>query len=163
MNEEPIEDLRYLNLLSKRYPTIQKASAEIINLSAILELPKGTEHFVSDIHGEYEAFSHVLRNGSGSIQRRIEEVFQYTLGDQEKKNLATLIYYPDKKMPIILKDVDNPKEWYRKTLFQMIKLCRVYSSKYTRSKVRKALPKDFDYIIEELLHEQESTKNREQY
>lgn len=163
MTEEPMQDLRYLKLLSKRYPSIQTASAEIINLSAILELPKGTEHFVSDIHGEYEAFSHVLRNGSGSIKRRIEEVFQYTLGEQEKKNLATLIYYPDKKLPIILKDVDNPKEWYRKTLFQMIKLCRVYSSKYTRSKVRKALPKDFDYIIEELLHEQESTKNREQY
>ena len=163
MNDEPIDDLRYLKLLSKQYPSIQTASAEIINLSAILELPKGTEHFVSDIHGEYEAFSHVLRNGSGSIKRRIEEVFQYTLGEQEKKNLATLIYYPDKKMPIILKDEQNPKEWYRKTLFQMIKLCRVYSSKYTRSKVRKALPKDFDYIIEELLHEQESTKNREQY
>ncbi len=163
MNEEPNEDLRYLKLLSKQYPSIQKASAEIINLSAILELPKGTEHFVSDIHGEYEAFSHVLRNGSGSIKRRIEEVFQYTLGEQEKKNLATIIYYPDKKLPMILRDVGNPKEWYRKTLFHMIKLCRVYSSKYTRSKVRKALPKDFDYIIEELLHEQESLKNREQY
>lgn len=163
MKEEPTDDLRYLKLLSKQYSSIQTASAEIINLSAILELPKGTEHFVSDIHGEYEAFSHVLRNGSGSIKRRIEEVFQYTLGEQEKKNLATLIYYPDKKMPIILKDEPNPKEWYRKTLFRMIKLCRVYSSKYTRSKVRKALPKDFDYIIEELLHEQESAKNREQY
>jgi len=163
MTDEPIDDLRYLKLLSKQYPSIRTASAEIINLSAILELPKGTEHFVSDIHGEYEAFSHVLRNGSGSIKRRIDEIFQYTLGEQEKKNLATLIYYPDKKMPIILKDEPNPKEWYRKTLFRMIKLCRVYSSKYTRSKVRKALPKDFDYIIEELLHEQESTKNREQY
>ena len=163
MNEEPIDDLRYLKLLSKQYPSIQTASAEIINLSAILELPKGTEHFISDIHGEYEAFSHVLRNGSGSIKRRIDEVFQYTLGEQEKKNLATLIYYPDKKIPMFLKDVEHPKEWYRKTLFQMIKLCRLYSSKYTRSKVRKALPKNFDYIIEELLHEQESTKNREQY
>lgn len=157
------EEIRYLKLLSKQYPSIQTASTEVINLSAILELPKGTEHFISDIHGEYEAFSHVLRNGSGSIKRRIDEVFQYTLGEQEKKNLATLIYYPDKKLPMLLKDVENVKEWYRKTLFHMIKLCRVYSSKYTRSKVRKALPKDFDYIIEELLHEQESTKNREQY
>ena len=157
------EEMRYLKLLSKQYPSIRVASTEIINLSAILQLPKGTEHFISDIHGEYEAFSHVLRNGSGSIKRRIEEVFEYTLGEKEKKNLATLIYYPEKKLPIILKNEDNPKEWYRKTLFQLIKLCRIYSSKYTRSKVRKALPKDFNYIIEELLHEQESTKNRQEY
>jgi len=156
-------EMRYLKLLSRQYPSIRSASTEIINLSAILELPKGTEHFISDIHGEYEAFSHVLRNGSGSIKRRIDEVFQYTLDEQEKKNLATLIYYPDKKIPMLLKDVEHPKEWYRKTLFQMIKLCRLYSSKYTRSKVRKALPEDFDYVIEELLHEQESSKNREQY
>lgn len=157
------EEMRYLKLLSKQYPSIRVASTEIINLSAILELPKGTEHFISDIHGEYEAFSHVLRNGSGSIKRRIEEVFEYTLGEKEKKNLATLIYYPEKKLPIILKNEENPKEWYRKTLFQLIKLCRIYSSKYTRSKVRKALPKDFNYIIEELLHEQESTRNRQEY
>ncbi len=157
------EEMRYLKLLSKQYPSIRVASTEIINLSAILELPKGTEHFISDIHGEYEAFSHVLRNGSGSIKRRIGEVFEYTLGEREKKNLATLIYYPEKKLPIILKNEDNPKEWCRKTLFQLIKLCRIYSSKYTRSKVRKALPKDFNYIIEELLHEQESTKNRQEY
>ncbi len=163
MSDQEHHDMRYLELLSKQFPTIRSASTEIINLSAILELPKGTEHFVSDIHGEYEAFSHVLRNGSGSIKRRIDEVFEYTLGEQEKKNLATLIYYPDKKMPVILKDQDHPKEWYRKTLFQLIKLCRIFSSKYTRSKVRKALPKDFDYIIEELLHEQEGIKNREQY
>ncbi len=128
-----------------------------------MELPKGTEHFISDIHGEYEAFSHVLRNGSGSVKRRIEEVFEYTLGEQERRNLATLIYYPEEKLPVILKSVDNPGEWYRKTLFQLIKLCRIYSSKYTRSKVRKALPKDFNYVIEELLHEQESTRNRQEY
>jgi len=157
------EEMRYLRLLSKQYPSIQSASTEIINLSAILELPKGTEHFISDIHGAYEAFSHVLRNGSGSIKRRIEEVFEYTLGEQEKKNLATLIYYPEKKLPVILKNIENQDEWCRKTLFQLIKLCRVYSSKYTRSKVRKALPKDFNYVIEELLHEQESTQNRQQY
>jgi len=163
MSLEPTEDLRYLKLLSQQYPSIRSASTEIINLSAILELPKGTEHFISDIHGEYEAFSHVLRNGSGSIKRRIEEVFEYTLGEQEKKNLATLIYYPEKKLPVILKNQENPNEWCRKTLFQLIKLCRVYSSKYTRSKVRKALPKDFNYIIEELLHQQESAKNRQQY
>ena len=156
-------DLRYLQLLSKQYPSIRKASTEIINLSAILELPKGTEHFISDIHGEYEPFLHVLRNGSGSIKRRIDEIFEYTLTEKEKRNLATLIYYPEQKLPFILKELDNPVEWYRKTLFQLIKLCRVYSSKYTRSKVRKTLPKDFNYIIEELLHEQESDKNRHEY
>ncbi len=157
------EEMRYLKLLSKHYPTIRSASTEIINLSAILELPKGTEHFISDIHGEYEAFSHVLRNGSGSIKRRIEEVFEYTLNEKEKRNLATLIYYPEQKLPILLKEIDNHPEWYRKTLFHLIKLCRIYSSKYTRSKVRKTLPQDFNYIIEELLHEQESAQNRQEY
>lgn len=156
-------ELRYLKLLAEQYPSIRAASTEIINLSAILELPKGTEHFISDIHGEYESFLHVLRNGSGSIKRRIEEIFEYTLDDQEKRNLATLIYYPEQKMPAIVKELDDPDQWYRKTLFQLIKLCRVYSSKYTRNKVRKALPKDFSYIIEELLHEQESSRNRQEY
>jgi len=156
-------ELRYLQLLSKQYPSIRKASTEIINLSAILELPKGTEHFISDIHGEYESFLHVLRNGSGSIKRRIDEIFEYTLTELEKRNLATLIYYPEQKLPFILNELENPIEWYRKTLFQLIKLCRIYSSKYTRSKVRKTLPQDFNYIIEELLHEQESDKNRQEY
>lgn len=162
MNEADNE-LRYLKLLAQQYPSIRAASTEIINLSAILELPKGTEHFISDIHGEYESFLHVLRNGSGSIKRRIEEIFEYTLDDQEKRNLATLIYYPEQKMPAIVKELDNPDQWYRKTLFQLIKLCRGYSPKYTRNKVRKALPQDFSYIIEELLHEQESTRNRQEY
>jgi fructose-1,6-bisphosphatase-3 len=156
-------ELRYLKLLAQQYPSIRAASTEIINLSAILELPKGTEHFISDIHGEYESFLHVLRNGSGSIKRRIEEIFEYTLDDREKRNLATLIYYPEQKMPAIVKELDDPDQWYRKTLFRLIKLCRVYSSKYTRNKVRKALPKDFSYIIEELLHEQESSRNRQEY
>jgi fructose-1,6-bisphosphatase-3 len=160
---EADKELRYLKLLAKQYPSIQTASTEIINLSAILELPKGTEHFISDIHGEYETFLHVLRNGSGSIKRRIDEIFELTLDDQEKRNLATIIYYPEQKIPAIVKELDNPDQWYRKILFQLIKLCRVYSSKYTRNKVRKALPKDFSYIIEELLHEQESTQNRQQY
>jgi fructose-1,6-bisphosphatase III len=156
-------DLRYLQLLSQQYPTISAASTEIINLSAILELPKGTEHFVSDIHGEYESFIHVLRNGSGSIKRRIDEVFEYSLSEKEKRNLATIIYYPEKKIPLMLKVSENPHEWCRKILFHLIKLCRIYSSKYTRSRVRKTLPKDFNYIIEELLHEQESIRNRQHY
>lgn len=156
-------EIRYLRLLSKQYPSIRSASTEIINLSAIMELPKGTEHYVSDIHGEYESFIHVLRNGSGSIKRKIDEVFDYMLDAQEKRVLATIIYYPEQKIPMVLKDVENPDEWYRKILFQLIKLCRVFSSKYTRSRVRKTLPEDFNYIIEELLHEQESRKNRQEY
>lgn len=156
-------DLQYLELLSQQYPTISAASTEIINLSAIMQLPKGTEHFVSDIHGEYEAFIHVLRNGSGSIKRRIDEVFDSTLSEQEKRNLATTIYYPEQKIPLMMKEVDDRAEWCRQTLFQLIRLCRIYSSKYTRSRVRKTLPKDFNYIIEELLHEQEGIRNRQDY
>lgn len=157
------KDLRYLELLAKQYPSIQAASTEIINLSAILNLPKGTEHFLSDIHGEYEAFVHVLRNSSGSIKRKIEEIFADTLLAKEKRALATLIYYPERKLPLILQTLDNEEEWFRITLFRLIKLCRVGSSKYTRSKVRKALPKDFAYVIEELLHEQESMENKQEY
>lgn len=157
------KDLHYLRLLAKQYPTIQAASTEIINLNAILNLPKGTEHFVSDIHGEYEAFLHVLRNGSGSIKRKIDQIFSDTLTDRQKRTLATLIYYPERKLPLILKDIDDPDEWYRIILFRLIKVCRVVSSKYTRSKVRKALPQDFAYVIEEMLHEQESIENKHDY
>lgn len=157
------KELRYLRLLARQYPTIQAASTEIINLNAILNLPKGTEHFVSDVHGEYEAFIHVLKNGSGSIKRKIDQIFSDTMTDKEKRTLATLIYYPERKLSLILKTVDDPDEWYRITLFRLIKVCRVVSSKYTRSKVRKALPQDFSYVIEELLHEQESLENKHDY
>lgn len=155
--------LEYLKLLSEQFPTIRVASTEIINLSAILQLPKGTEHFISDIHGEDEPFLHVLRNGSGTIKRRIEEIFRDTLTTREKRNLATLIYYPERKVPLILSETEHHEEWYRITLFRLIRLCRVSSSKYTRNKVRKALPEDFAYIIEELLHEQEDIENRQRY
>lgn len=157
------KELPYLKLLARQYPTIQAAATEIINLNAILNLPKGTEHFVTDIHGEFEAFLHVLRNGSGSIKRKIEETFADALPAQEKRSLATLIYYPEQKIPLTLKIVENEDEWCRLTLFRLIKMCRVVSSKYTRSKVRKALPPDFAYIIEELLHEQESLDNKQEY
>lgn len=157
-------ELRYLKLLAKQYPSIRAASTEIINLTAILHLPKGTEHFVSDVHGEYEAFLHVLRNGSGSIKRKIEEQFSHTLVEREKRELATLIYYPRQKLPLILKGLKGDEaEWYRITLFRLIKMCRIVSSKYTRATVREALPEDFAYIIEELLHEQESISNRQEY
>ena len=157
------KELRYLRLLARQYPSIRAASTEIINLSAVLQLPKGTEHFLSDIHGEYEAFLHVLKNGSGSIKRKIDEIFSDTLMEQDKRHLATLIYYPEQKLPLILKEVEDEDEWYRITLFRLIKMGRVVSSKYTRARVREALPGDFAAIIEELLHEQESSQNRQEY
>lgn len=156
-------ELSYLRLLAKQYPTIQSASTEIINLTANLHLPKGTEHFLSDLHGEYEAFLHVLRNGSGSIKRKIDEIFANQLTDSERQNLATLIYYPEQKLSLLLPELSQPDEWFRLTLFRLIKLCRVMSSKYTRSAVRAALPGDFAYVIEELLHEQEGIVNRQAY
>ncbi len=157
------QQLRYLKLLSKHYPTIQKASTEIINLKAILSLPKGTEHFLSDLHGEYEAFTHLLNNASGVIKKKINEIFRDTLRDYEKKDLATLIYYPKEKIKLINKEEQNINKWYKITLHRLTKVCRSVSSKYTRSKVRKTLPKDFSYVIEELLHEDENQINKQHY
>ena len=156
-------DLDYLRLLARQYPNIQAASTEIINLNAILNLPKGTEHFISDVHGEYEAFLHVLKNGSGTLKRKIGETFVDSMMEKDQRNLATLIYYPRQKLPLILQEQENPEEWYRIVLFRLVKILRTVSSKYTRSKVRKALPADFAYVIEEMLHEQESTENRHDY
>ena len=163
LNEDIIENLYYLNLLSKQYPTINKASTEIINLQAILNLPKGTEHFLTDIHGEYEPFIHVLKNASGVIKRKIEDIFGNTLRQSEKKSLATLIYYPEQKLELVLKEEKNINDWYKITLYRLVEICRVVSSKYTRSKVRKALPNDFAYIIEELLHEQPKEIDKYEY
>lgn len=157
------ENLKYLKLLSKQYPSIASASTEIINLEAILNLPKGTEHFLADIHGESEQFVHVLRNGSGAIRRKIDELYNNSLLDSEKRSLATLVYYPEQKLEIVLKQEDNISDWYRINLYRLIELCRYVSSKYTRSKVRKALPKDFSYILEELLHEDSDNKNKHGY
>lgn len=157
------KELKYLSLLSKQYTTINMAATEIINLQAILNLPKGTEHFLTDLHGEYEAFNHVLRNASGVIKRKIEDIFGNSLRESEKKSLATLIYYPEQKLEIILKQEKNIEDWYKVTLYRLIDLCRYVSSKYTRSKVRKALPKDFEYIIEELLHEKPNEIDKYEY
>jgi fructose-1,6-bisphosphatase III len=157
------KDLNYLKLLAKHYPTIDAASTEIINLQAILNLPKGTEHFLSDIHGEHESFSHVLRNGSGVIRRKIDDVFGNSLREAEKKSLATIIYYPEQKLEYILKEENDIEDWYRITLYRLIQICKVISSKYTRSKVRKALPKDFGYIMEELIHEDGDMANKQHY
>ena len=157
------EKQAYLELLAQQYPTIQAASTEIINLTARLQLPKGTEHFISDIHGEYEAFHHVLKNGSGSIMRRINELFVYEMTEQEKCDLATLIYYPEQKLTQLLETTRDTAAWFRITLFRLIKLCRSLASKYTRADVRAALPSDFSLIIEELLHEQEGINNKHEY
>ncbi|MDU6249882.1 MAG: fructose-bisphosphatase class III, partial [Paeniclostridium sordellii] len=146
------DNIRYLNLLSKQYPTISQAANEIINLESILNLPKGTEHFLSDIHGESEPFVHVLRNGSGVVKRKIEELFGDSIMESEKKTLATLVYYPEQKLEIVLKEEENIDDWYKVTLHRIVELCRYASTKYTKDKVRKYLPKDFAYIIEELLN-----------
>jgi fructose-1,6-bisphosphatase-3 len=155
--------LYYLRLLAKQYPSIQAASTAIIDLNAQLSLPKGTEHFVSDVHGEYEAFRHVLKNGSGSIKRKIDELFGSTLSGEEKRSLTTLIYYPEEKLPLILKTVADEAKWYRTTLSRLVRLGRVVSSKYPRARVRAFLPDDLAAIIEELLHEQESVKDKIEY
>ena len=156
-------EIRFLKLLREQYPTIAAASTEIINLQSILNLPKGTEHFMTDIHGEYEQFLHVLNNGSGSIRRKIDEEFGNTLSEKDKKSLATLIYYPEEKLEIILAEEDNINDWYKITLHRLVQITKRVASKYTRSKVRKALPKDFAYVIEELVTEKEEVQNKEAY
>ena len=144
LTEETIrEDLRYLQLLAQSYPTVADASSEIINLEAILNLPKPTEHFISDPHGESEAFNHVLRNASGYVKRKVEEIFEDTLLKRQKKELCTLIYYPEQKLRLIKANEQDLTDFYNVTLNQLIKVCRELSSKYTRSKIRKQLPKEF--------------------
>ncbi|EKQ57513.1 MULTISPECIES: fructose-bisphosphatase class III [unclassified Clostridium] len=162
-SQEFEDNLRYLKLLSNQYPTIADACTEIINLQAILNLPKGTEHFLSDIHGEYEPFIHVLKNASGVIKRKIDDIFGNSLSQRGRKSLATLIYYPEQKLEYAQKSESNIDDWYKITLYRLIEICRYVSLKYTRSKVRKALPKDFAYIIEELLHEQPDRLDKEEY
>ena len=156
---------RYLELLSQSFPSAAKASAEIINLSAVLNLPKGTEFFASDIHGEYEAFSHILRNGSGSIRLKIEDVFGDALTAAEKRSLASLIYYPRERMELVLADADDAasQAWYAEVLPRLVSVCKRAAQKYTRSKVRKALPENFAYIIEELMTEDRDGVDKKAY
>ncbi len=156
-------DLRYLKSLSNQYPTVAAAATEIVNLQAILSLPKGTEHFITDIHGEYDQFQHVMRNGSGAIKRKIEDEFGNAISAAEKKAIATLIYYPEQKLEQVLKKEENLEDWYKVTLYRLIRVCKSASSKYTRSKVRKALPKDFAYVIEELLTGRPDVSDQEAY
>ncbi len=162
-NYDIMNDMRYIRLLSNTFPTIAAASTEIINLQAILNLPKATEHFVADVHGEYEAFQHILKNASGNIKRKVNELFGNTLREVEKRELCTLIYYPEQKLELVKTSEPDINDWYHITLHHLVAVCRDVSSKYTRSKVRKSLPKDFSYIIQELLHERPEDKNKADY
>lgn len=157
------EELKYLNILSEKFPTIQSVCTEIINLEAILNLPKGTEHFLSDLHGEYESFSHILKNASGAIKTKIDKVFKNTMTNEERRRLATLIYYPKEKLELIKKGTTNLEEYYRITLYRLVKVCTVVGSKYSRSKVRKAIPSEYQYIIDELLHANQNCFDRDVY
>ena len=158
-----LESERYLRLLARDFPTISSVTTEIINLEAILHLPKPTEHFMADLHGENEAFQHVLRNASGNIKRKVQELFSNSLRSKDMTDLCTLIYYPEQKLELVKQTDQNLKDYYQTTLNQLIAVCRRVSSKYTRSKVRKSLPVEFSYIIEELLHESTEDHNKEAY
>ncbi|MEQ2445050.1 fructose-1,6-bisphosphatase [Pseudoflavonifractor intestinihominis] len=147
-----VPSLRYLQMLSRQYPTVQAASSEIINLQAILNLPKGTEHFISDVHGEYEAFLHLMNSASGVVREKVDELFSSSVSKAERDQLATLIYYPEEKLARVAKETEDMEEWYRITLHRLIDICRMVTSKYTRSKVRKAMPKEYAYIIDELIN-----------
>ena len=158
-------DLHYLQMLSRQYPTVQAASTEIINLQTILNLPKGTEHFISDVHGEYEAFLHILNSASGAVREKVDELFSTSVSKADRDQLSTLIYYPNEKMEEISRKMDSEEleEWYRITLHRLIDICRLVTSKYTRSKVRKALPKEYAYVIDELLNTNYEFHNKREY
>ncbi len=157
------EHLHYLKMLAKQYPTVQAASTEIINLQAILNLPKGTEHFISDVHGEHEAFQHILNSASGVVREKLEDLFGTTMTRSERDQLATLIYYPEEKLEEIERTVPDMREWYRITFHRLIEVCCLVSSKYTRSKVRKAMPPEYAYIIDELIHTHYEDNDKRDY
>lgn len=159
-------DEQFLDLLAQKYDTEEKIITEIINLEAISNLPKGTEHFVSDLHGEFQAFQHVLRNGSGTVKEKIKELFREVWTEQEINDFAALVYYPEDKIQLVIGELSNKhalNQWYRQTIEHMLKLIAYASSKYTRSKLRKALPEQYVYIVEELLYKTDSTNNRSYY
>ena len=157
------ENLHYLKMLARQYPNVQAASTEIINLHAILNLPKGTEHFISDVHGEYEAFLHILNSASGVVREKLDDLFATTVSKADLDQLATLIYYPKEKLEEIERETGDMREWYRITFHRLIELCRVVSSKYTRSKVRKAMPKEYAYILDEMLHTHYEDSDKRDY
>ena len=157
------EDLHYLKMLARQYPTVQAASSEIINLQAILNLPKGTEHFISDVHGEYEAFLHILNSASGVVREKLDDLYSTSVSRADLDELATLIYYPKEKLEEIERETGDMREWYRITFHRLIEVCRLVSSKYTRSKVRKAMPKEYAYIIDELIHTHYEDSDKRDY
>ena len=163
MNEYNENELKYLKALSEKFPTIQNVCTEIINLEAILNLPKGTEHFLSDLHGEYESFLHILKNASGAIKMKIDNLYKNSMTQSERRKLATLIYYPEEKLKLIKQETENLDEFYRITLYRLIEVCRIVDSKYSRSKVRKAIPREYEYIIDELLHATQSDNQGDYY
>lgn len=163
MKESSNAEIKYLKLLAEKFPSIQEVCTEIINLQAILNLPKSTEHFLSDLHGEYESFLHILKNASGVIKAKIDETFANTMTNEERKRLATLIYYPEEKLELIKKEESEIEEFYKVTLYRLIEICKVVASKYSRSKVRKAMPKEYEYIIDELLHANQGMSDKEFY
>lgn len=157
------DELRYLKVLAQEYPTVSSAATEIINLSAILSLPKGTEHFITDIHGEYDQFTHILRNGSGAIRRKLEEEFGPDIRENDKRELAALIYYPEQKLRQIRSKEKDIDEWYQVTIYRLIRICKAAASKYTRSKVRKAMAPEFSYVMEELIMGHPDMEDQEAY
>ena len=158
------EQLHYLRLLSRQYPTVQSAGTEIIRLQAILNLPKPTEHFMSDIHGEHEAFLHILNSGSGEVKEKLEELFGNSMTQRDRNDLATLIYYPAAKIALIADDAEDMEEWYRLTIHRLVDLCRFVSTKHTRSKVRTYMNPDYEQILDELIHlAEEGGSRRDQY
>ena len=158
-----VRDLHYLQLLRTSFPNIASAATEIINLVAIMNLPKGTEHFLADLHGESAAFQHVLKNASGNIRRKVSELFKGRISEKKIRELCTLIYYPEEKLELIKAAEDDIEDWYHITIHRLVSVCRDVSSKYTRSKVRKSLPPEFSYIIEELLHERTDDIDKADY
>ena len=156
---------KYLDLLAEKYPSVQAATSEIINLEAILRLPKGTEHFISDLHGEYEAFCHLMNNKSGAIREKVDMLYDKILPEKERAKFATLIYYPQR----IIEDIktkekgESLNEWYKTNLYRLVDVCRLVASKYTRSKVRKVLPEYCGYIIDELINVDRTNFNKEEY
>ena len=157
------ENLHYLKMLARQYPSVQAASTEIINLQAILNLPKGTEHFVSDVHGEHEAFLHILNSASGVVREKLDELLGASVSRADLDQLATLIYYPEEKLEEVIRETEDMAEWYRITFHRLIEVCRLVSSKYTRSKVRKAMPKEYTYIIDELIHTHYEDNDKRDY
>lgn len=161
---EKIEsNIEFLKMMSKQYPNVASVCTEITNLKAILNLPKGTEHFLTDLHGEYEAFTHVLKNASGVLRRKAVEIFGESFDEAEMRSFLTLLYYPTEKLEIINETEKDLEKWYSENIHRLIVICRAVSSKYTRSKVRKALPQDFKYVIEELLHQDDAGEDKARY